>query len=68
MHLTKKTIFLAVIILDYIVCNDEKNTILPKIYLYAGVSVMLASKSIELNDKVVYITTLKHYLNGNIYA
>ncbi|EAS06402.2 amine-terminal domain cyclin (macronuclear) [Tetrahymena thermophila SB210] len=73
MRLSKQTAFLSIMFLDYLVANDTNSElctfkIKDHLQIFGAVCVMLAAKSIELDERIPFLSSLKKYMCLNQYS
>ncbi|KAL4464618.1 hypothetical protein ABPG72_019074 [Tetrahymena utriculariae] len=73
MRLSKQTAFLSIMFLDYLVANDTNSElctfkIKDHLQIFGAVCVMLAAKSVELDERIPFLSSLKKYMCLNQYS
>lgn len=67
MHICKQALFLSISYLDYLVVNEIPSTycsmaVKEHLCMFGGVCLMIAAKSVELDDRIPFLSTLKKYI------
>jgi len=67
MHICKQALFLSISYLDYLVVNEIPSAycsmaVKEHLCMFGAVCLMIAAKSVELDDRIPFLSTLKKYI------